>query len=73
MALSLKPIEIVEKNKYPLLVKAPHWERVFLREIAEVQNGFAFKSSFFSKDKGIPLIRIRDIYSNNTESYYIGE
>lgn len=73
MALSLKPIEIVEKNEYPLLVKAPHWERVFLREIAEVQNGFAFKSSFFSKDKGIPLIRIRDIYSNNTESYYIGE
>ncbi|MFN6463599.1 MAG: restriction endonuclease subunit S [Nostoc sp. DedVER02] len=73
MALSLKPIEIVEKNEYPLLVKAPHWERVYLKEVAEVQNGFAFKSNLFSKNKGIPLIRIRDINNKSTESYYIGE
>ncbi|WP_168492401.1 restriction endonuclease subunit S [Anabaena sp. UHCC 0204] len=73
MALSLKPIEIVEKNEYQLLAKAPHWERVILKYVAEVHNGFAFKSNFFTKDKGIPLIRIRDISNEYTENYYDGE
>ncbi len=73
MALSLKPLEIVEKNEYPLLIKASHWGRVYLKEVAKIQNGFAFKSSLFSRDKGMPLIRIRDINNKNTESYYLGE
>lgn len=73
MALSLKPIQIVDKNNYQLLVKAPHWERVFLKYVAEVHNGFAFESKFFTKNKGIPLIRIRDISKEDTENYYDGD
>ncbi|ABM27875.1 restriction endonuclease subunit S [Nitratidesulfovibrio vulgaris] len=73
MALSYKPIEIVKEGKNPLLGKADHWKRVYVSEIAMVQNGFAFKSKFFSRDEGIPLIRIRDILSAETEHKYFGQ
>ena len=73
MALSRKPIEIVDEGKHPLLVKADHWERVYLGDIADVQNGYAFKSEFFSNHEGTPLIRIRDIKKSITENYFIGE
>ena len=56
-----------------MLVKAPHWERVFLSEVATVQNGFAFKSSLFTNGEGKPLIRIRDIDKGETENHYLGE
>lgn len=52
------------------------WERVRLHELADVQNGFAFKSKFFSKgaaDNAMPLIRIRDVGKDGTETYYSGE
>lgn len=73
MALSLKPIEIIEKSTYQLLGKHESWERVLLSEIATVQNGYAFQSKFFTKSEGLPLIRIRDIDKRETENYYIGE
>ncbi|WP_273151239.1 restriction endonuclease subunit S, partial [Methylophaga thiooxydans] len=73
MALGLSPLEIVNKGKYPLLSKAEHWERVNLSEIADVQNGFAFKSKCFSDTRGIPLVRIRDITKDSTEHNYTGE
>jgi type I restriction enzyme, S subunit len=73
MALSRKPIEIVEQENHQLLTKAEHWERVFLADIAQVQNGFAFKSEWFTSADGMPLIRIRDIENGHTENYYSGE
>ncbi len=73
MALGLRPLEIVAKGTYPLLAKANHWERVTLSDVANVQNGFAFKSSYFDADTGIPLIRIRDISREQTEHRYWGE
>lgn len=73
MALSRKPIEIVQQGNHQLLTKAEHWERVFLADIAQVQNGFAFKSEFFTHADGIPLIRIRDIENGHTENFYSGE
>ena len=73
MALGLKPIKIVEKKNYPLLIISAHWERVLLNSVADVQNGFAFSSKFFTQDKGMPLIRIRDILNNKTENFYAGE
>ncbi|MXY98852.1 MAG: restriction endonuclease subunit S [Gemmatimonadetes bacterium] len=73
MALGLRPKEIVAKGTYPLLVKANHWVRVTLSDVASVQNGFAFKSSYFDTDRGISLIRIRDITKNKTEHRYWGE
>ncbi|PSR55915.1 type I restriction endonuclease subunit S [Adhaeribacter arboris] len=72
MALGRKPIEIVEEGKHQLLVKAEHWDRKYLKEVAKVQNGYAFSSSFFSKDEGMPLIRIRDIDNTTTVDRYKG-
>ena len=40
----------------------------------ELTSGFAFKSKSFNKDgKGLPLIRIRDIKTNEISTYYQGE
>jgi type I restriction enzyme, S subunit len=72
MALSRKPIEIVNEGNHQLLVKAKHWERLYLGDIAIIQNGFAFKSELFSLTEGIQLIRIRDIESQKTENRYTG-
>lgn len=73
MALGRKPIEIVRSGKHKLLVKADHWERIYLHEVATVQNGFAFISSDFSKEEGLPLIRIRDIDNNFTVDRFKGK
>jgi type I restriction enzyme, S subunit len=72
MALGRKPIEIVKEGKHQLLAKAEHWERIFLSEVAKVQNGYAFSSANFSKSEGLPLIRIRDIDSATTVDRYKG-
>jgi type I restriction enzyme S subunit len=73
MALGKKPVQIVEEGEYPLLAKADHWKRIPLAHVAKVQNGFAFSSSQFTKDDGLPLIRIRDIDNDTTENKYKGE
>ncbi len=73
MALGRKPIEIVNEGKHRLLVKADGWDRIFLGEIAKVQNGFAFSSKNFVKKGGMPLIRIRDIEEETTVDRYDGE
>lgn len=47
---------------------------VKLKEYCDVLSGFAFKSSLFNQDGiGIPLIRIRDLKNQTTETYYSGE
>lgn len=46
---------------------------VKLREILEVQSGFAFKTEFFNDAEGLPLIRIRDLGTDKTETRYKGE
>lgn len=46
---------------------------VKLREILEVQSGFAFKTEFFNATDGVPLIRIRDLGAKTTETKYSGE
>jgi type I restriction enzyme S subunit len=73
MALGLSPTQIIEKGEYQLLEMAEHWERVFLSDIVHVQNGAAFKSEFFDRFSGVPLIRIRDISGHETEHRYTGE
>jgi type I restriction enzyme, S subunit len=73
MALSVSIEEIIESSNDPLL-QIPHsWNRTLLKDIAEVLNGYAFKSSKFNKSKGIPLLRIRDINKNTTETLFEGE
>ncbi|SFD43822.1 type I restriction enzyme, S subunit [Thiohalospira halophila DSM 15071] len=72
MALGLTPQQIVDSGEHPLLVKADRWERVFLKEIASVQNGAAFSSAYFTDNEGLPLIRIRDVGQRETENFYNG-
>jgi type I restriction enzyme S subunit len=73
MALGRKPLEIVMAGKHQLLTKAKNWDRVFLGDIAIIQNGFAFSSEHFTKIDGVPLIRIRDIDNITTVDKYNGK
>lgn len=73
MTLRVHPDEIVERSSSGLLGTHPSWERVRLGEIAEVLNGFPFKSSLFSRDEGVPLIRIRDVGSSESDTRYAGD
>ena len=62
--------EIVEETDNPLLNKHESWERIDLKNIATILNGFAFKSKFFNKNKGFPIIRIRDVGKDHTDAFY---
>jgi type I restriction enzyme S subunit len=73
MALGKKPIEILNEGNHPLLVKAAYWDRINLGEIADVQNGYAFSSTQFSKNEGTPLVRIRDIDNGKTVDRFKGD
>ncbi|MYW10789.1 restriction endonuclease subunit S [Streptomyces sp. SID2563] len=77
MALTTSPQELVAvaeaSEQAGLLSRHPSWERVPLGEIADVLNGFAFKSHSFNRvGDGLPLIRIRDVVRGTTETYYSG-
>ena len=46
------------------------WELKKLGDVLDVLSGHAFKSEFFSKTEGIPLIRIRDLDKKETAVFY---
>ncbi len=73
MALGLTPKEIIDSGRHPLLKCSNEWERIELKEIADVQNGYAFKSEYFNHETGVQLIRIRDVGKDRTEELYSGE
>jgi type I restriction enzyme S subunit len=64
---------IVLANRSGLLAKHDSWERVRLAEVAQVLNGFPFPSSGFTRERGVPLLRIRDVLKANTEAYWSGQ
>ena len=45
---------------------------VTLGEICDILSGFAFDSERFNDSKGMPLIRIRDVGKNQTDTFYSG-
>ena len=52
---------------------ADRWPPVALGEVADVLSGFAFKSiGFNTEGNGMPLIRIRDVVSGSTNTFYTG-
>ena len=66
--------DIVRENRNQLLGIHSSWKRIPLKEIASILNGFAFASDqFTSEPVGVPLIRIRDILRNETETYFTGD
>ena len=42
-------------------------------ELLDIQSGYAFKSKLFNEDKGFPIIRIRNIKTGFTNTFYDGE
>jgi len=50
----------------------PGWCRVKLGDVCLIKNGFAFDSSQFNKERGTPLIRIRDLKTNKPSVFYYG-
>ena len=48
------------------------WQIVKLGECIDILSGFAFESEKFSTDKGIKLIRIRDVVRGYSDTYYDG-
>jgi type I restriction enzyme, S subunit len=73
VTLRVSPDEIVQRSTSPLLDVHRTWERVRLGEVADVLNGFAFKSVHFTKNGGVPLLRIRDVGQSETAVTYEGE
>jgi type I restriction enzyme S subunit len=49
------------------------WGVARLQDHATVINGYPFDSELFSADTGLPLVRIRDISSEETEVRYAGD
>lgn len=72
MSLTISVSEIISQSTSKVLGKHKSWERVELGTITRVLNGFAFDSANFNRDKGMPLIRIRDISRTSTETRYSG-
>ncbi|TGU69928.1 restriction endonuclease subunit S [Geomonas terrae] len=73
MALTKSLKEIIAEDQTGLLSKHETWERVRLGDVAGVLNGFPFESRFFHPSAGMPLIRIRDVLSGSTDTFYTGE
>ncbi|VFR25713.1 Type I restriction-modification system, specificity subunit S [plant metagenome] len=48
------------------------WARVRVREVANLVNGFPFKSNGFNDKSGTPIVRIRDVTSGVPGTYYDG-
>jgi type I restriction enzyme S subunit len=65
--------EVVAENRNHLLGSHPKWERVRLKEVATILNGYPFESHRFKKSGGTPLVRIRDILDGRTETFYDGD
>jgi type I restriction enzyme S subunit len=72
MSLTIPVAELVSESDDPLLTIHPLWERVDLAAIAHILNGCAFESTQFTKDAGMPLVRIRDVGTSKTECNYDG-
>ena len=49
-----------------------HWDVTRLRDVAELINGFPFDSDLFDPSEGIPLVRIRDLFTLATEVKWSG-
>lgn len=49
------------------------WQPLIIGNEIDFVSGFPFSSALFSCEEGTPLIRIRDILSQNIQTYYTGK
>lgn len=74
MTLRVHPDDIVKRSESPLLAEHHTWERVRIGQIAHLQNGGAFSSKLFNtSETGMPVIRIRNVGTTKSTTYYSGE
>src|SRR5690606_27489607 len=50
----------------------PHWTVARIGEFMTLVNGYPFDSEYFVRGEGVPLVRIRDLNSTETEVNYVG-
>jgi len=62
--------KLVERHSAGRLGIHPTWTRVRLGDVADLTNGFAYKSANFDTENGTPLLRIRDILSGKPGTFY---
>ena len=68
------PYPAYKDSSVDWLGKIPgHWRLSRLTNIATLTNGFPFDSTMFDRAYGIPLVRIRDMFSTETEVQWSGE
>lgn len=67
------PFDEIFADEVGLLSKNSSWERVELGKVCKVVNGFPFKSTLFTKDEGFPVVRIRDLTTGGTETFFNGD
>lgn len=48
-------------------------KRIKIKDIVKIQSGYAFKSKLFNDNKGLPVIRIRNVTSQSIDTFYDGE
>lgn len=72
MSFSASLTQLVEKSDSPLVSAASTWPRIPLGQLVEIQNGAPWKSKYFNEKNGVPLIRIRDVTTGSTDTYYSG-
>lgn len=72
MAFTMTVAELINADTSGMLGKHATWERVPLAEVATILNGAPFDSALFSTTEGMPLIRIRDVTTGQTNTYYTG-
>jgi type I restriction enzyme S subunit len=65
--------DLVENSNIPLLCTAPSWLRIELKNVVSITNGYPWKSSGFKSGLGKPVVRIRNVISGDTDTYYDGE
>ncbi|MGH6810778.1 MAG: restriction endonuclease subunit S [Methylocella sp.] len=72
MSFSANLSELVASSDDPLLAAAKDWDRIDLKKVATILNGYPWRSDSFNDRVGAPVIRIRDVTSGQTKTFYDG-
>jgi len=72
VSFSANVSELVGSSDDPLLAAAEHWDRIELNKVATILNGYPWHSVSFNDRLGAPVIRIRDVTSGQTKTFYDG-
>ncbi|MBX9824338.1 MAG: restriction endonuclease subunit S [Xanthobacteraceae bacterium] len=73
MSFSASVEKLIETSSSGLVRAAPWWRRIRLDHVAEILNGYPWRSSQFDDQQGVPVVRIRDVTSGATETFYRGK